>query len=57
MLKDRKYSFHMLIQFSKGNNVQDTAASMLDGFLPEDTPISTFQQDRPIFREANVSPT
>jgi hypothetical protein len=33
----RKHSFQKLTQFSRGNNVLDTPASNMDGFLSRDT--------------------
>jgi hypothetical protein len=41
MLMGREHSFHMLTQVSKGNNLEHTEASMLDGILPADTTFSS----------------
>lgn len=50
-----EYSCHILSKFSKGNYIQDTAVSKLEGILPGDTCISSIQQSSPTFDEVNAS--
>jgi hypothetical protein len=45
---DREYFLERFTQFSKGNNLQDTAASNLYHILPRDTCVSSDLQYRPI---------
>jgi hypothetical protein len=46
----------MLTQFSKGNNMQDTAGSKLDDILLGDICVFSIQQNRPFFHKVNISP-
>jgi hypothetical protein len=57
MLTDRKYSLHMLTQFSKRDCVQNITVSNLDHIPRGDTCVPSIHQNRPIFHKVKVSPT
>jgi hypothetical protein len=45
----RKYSFQKQAQFSRGNNVLDASASIIDALLWREPCVSSTQQNRPIW--------
>jgi hypothetical protein len=47
----QEYSFQKLTQLSQGNNVQDVAASNIDGFLWRDTSLSSTKLNRPFWNK------
>jgi hypothetical protein len=47
----RKYSFQKLTQLSHGNNVLDSAASTIGGFLWRDKFVYLTQLNRPIWKK------
>jgi hypothetical protein len=51
-----KYSLQNLSQFSQGNNVQDAAASNIDGFLWTDTCVPSTLLNNPILSNKTLSP-